>query len=67
MYLSLFVVGSSVLSIVRAFRLLRLFKILNHPQFTGQSLHLKEAMIASRGKIVVFIYFVLISAVFIGS
>jgi voltage-gated potassium channel len=67
MYMSLFIVGSSVLSIVRAFRLLRLFKILNHPQFTGQSLHLKEAMIASRGKIVVFIYFVLISAIFIGS
>ena len=67
MYLSLFVTGTSVLSIVRAFRLLRLFKILNHPQFTGQSLHLKDALIASRNKIVVFIYFVLISAVFIGS
>ena len=67
MYLSLFITGTSVLTIVRAFRLLRLFKILNHPQFTGQSLHLKEAMIASRGKIVVFIYFVLVSAVFIGS
>lgn len=67
MYLSIFVTGTSVLSIVRAFRLLRLFKILNHPQFTGQSLHLKDALIASRNKIVVFIYFVLISAVFIGS
>lgn len=67
MYLSLFVTGTSVLSIVRAFRLLRLFKILNHPQFTGQSMHLREAMIASRGKIVVFIYFVLIITVFIGS
>lgn len=67
MYLSLFITGTSVLTIVRAFRLLRLFKILNHPKFTGQSLHLKEAMIESRGKIVVFIYFVLISTVFIGS
>lgn len=67
MYLSIFITGTSVLSIVRAFRLLRLFKILNHPQFTGQSLHLKDALIASRNKIVVFIYFVLISAVFIGS
>lgn len=67
MYLSLFLTGTSVLTIIRAFRLLRLFKILNHPQFTGQSLHLKEALVASRGKIVVFIYFVLISSVFIGS
>lgn len=67
MYLSLFIVGTSVISIVRAFRLLRLFKILNHPKFTGQSVHLKEAMLASRGKILVFIYFVLISSVFIGS
>lgn len=67
MYLSLFIVGTSVISIVRAFRLLRLFKILNHPQFTGQSMHLKEAMIASRGKIVVFMYFILVSSVFIGS
>lgn len=67
MYLSLFLTGTSVLTIVRAFRLLRLFKILNHPKFTGQSLHLREALIASRNKIVVFIYFVLISTVFIGS
>uniref|UniRef100_UPI00404A45FA ion transporter n=1 Tax=Flavobacterium sp. TaxID=239 RepID=UPI00404A45FA len=67
MYLSLFITGTSVLAIVRAFRLLRLFKILNHPKFTGQSLHLREALIASRNKILVFIYFVLISTVFIGS
>lgn len=67
MYLSLFLTGTSVLTIVRAFRLLRLFKILNHPKFTGQSLHLREALIASRNKILVFIYFVLISTVFIGS
>lgn len=67
MYLSLFITGTSVLTIVRAFRLLRLFKILNHPKFSGQSLHLREALIASRGKIVVFIYFVLISTVIVGS
>lgn len=67
MYLSLFLSGTSVLTIIRAFRLIRLFKILNHPQFTGQSLHLKDALIASRGRIFVFIYFVLISTVFVGS
>jgi voltage-gated potassium channel len=67
MYLSFFVVGSRVFSIIRALRLLRLFKILNHPKFTGQSLHLLKALNASRGKITVFLYFVLISTILIGS
>lgn len=67
MYLSFFIVGSKVFSIVRALRLLRLFKILNHPKFTGQSIHLLNALKASRGKITVFLYFVLISTILIGS
>jgi len=67
MYLSFFFVGSKVFSIIRALRLLRLFKILNHPKFTGQSLHLLKALNASRGKITVFLYFVLISTILIGS
>ena len=33
MYLSFFITGSSILSVIRALRLLRLFKIVNHPQF----------------------------------
>lgn len=67
MYLSFFLAGTSILSTIRALRLLRLFKILNHPQFSGQSVHLKDSIVASRGKIVVFMYFVLISCVIIGS
>ncbi|MFV8346407.1 ion transporter [Flavobacterium sp. ZB4P13] len=67
MYFSLFFVGTSVLTVVRALRLLRLFKILKHPQFSSQSTHLKEALIASRGKILIFIYFMLISSIIIGS
>lgn len=67
MYLSFFFVGSRVFSIIRALRLLRLFKILNHPKFTGQSVHLLKALNASRGKITVFLYFVLISTILIGS
>lgn len=67
MYLSFFVVGTKVFSVIRALRLLRLFKILNHPKFTGQSLHLLKALNASRGKITVFLYFVLISTILIGS
>jgi voltage-gated potassium channel len=67
MYLSFFFVGSRIFSIIRALRLLRLFKILNHPKFTGQSVHLLKALQASRGKITVFLYFVLISSIIIGS
>ncbi len=67
MFASLFFTGSNILTVIRALRLLRLFKILNNPQFTSQSLKLKRALLASRGKIVVFIYFVLISSIIIGS
>lgn len=67
MYLSLFFVDTHLLVIVRALRLLRLFKILNHPHFSGQSQHLRKSLIASRGKIVAFMYFVLISCILIGS
>ncbi len=67
MYFSIFFVGTSVLTVVRALRLLRLFKILKHPKFSSQSVHLKEALLASRGKILIFIYFMLISSIIIGS
>ena len=67
MYFSLLFAGTSILTVVRALRLLCLFKILNHPQFSRQSTHLKEALIASRGKILIFIYFILISSIIIGS
>lgn len=67
MYFSLFFVGTSVLSVLRAVRLLRLFKILKHPQFSNQSINLKEALVASKGKILIFMYFMLISSVIIGS
>ena len=67
MYLSFFFFGSKVFSIIRALRLLRLFKILNHPKFIGQSAQLSKALTASRQKITIFLYFVLISAVLIGS
>ena len=67
MYLSFFFLGSKIFSIIRALRLLRLFKILNHPKFVGQSAQLSKALTASRQKITIFLYFVLISAVLIGS
>ncbi|GIZ08238.1 ion transporter [Flavobacterium sp. UMI-01] len=67
MYLTFIFVGSNVFTVVRSLRLLRLFKIVNHPQFHSQSVQLKQAINASKGKIVVFIYFVLIITILIGS
>lgn len=67
MYLSFFFIGTSIFAVIRALRLLRLFKILNNPKFTGQSIQLLKALKASRGKITVFLYFVLISTIIIGS
>lgn len=67
MYLSFVLVTASIITVVRALRLMRLFKILKHPQFSSQSIHLKEALIASRGKIIIFMYFMLISSIIIGS
>lgn len=67
MYLSIFFPGASVLSVVRALRFFRLFKILHIPQISHQSAQLRDAIEASKEKILVFIYFVLISTVIIGT
>lgn len=67
MYLSLFLMDAHLLVLVRALRLLRLFKIMNHPLFFSQSIHLRDALLASRGKILVFMYFIVVSCILIGS
>jgi voltage-gated potassium channel len=67
MYLSFFISGTSILSTVRALRLLRIFRILNLVNFTSQSSELKLAIKTSRTKIIVFIYFVLVVCVLLGS
>jgi voltage-gated potassium channel len=67
MYLSFFIPGSRMLSVIRALRLLRLFGILNLVHFTGQESQLKLAIKASRTKIIVFVYFILIVSVLLGA
>ncbi|MBK0368603.1 ion transporter [Flavobacterium agrisoli] len=67
MYLSRIFPGTNVFVIVRALRLLRLFKILHIPQINSQYLQLINALKASKGKIIVFIYFVLVCTIIIGS
>lgn len=67
MYLSFFISGSKILSVVRALRLLRLFRILDLANFANQGNELKKAIQRSRTKITVFIYFVLVICVILGS
>lgn len=67
LYLSYILAGSQVLLAVRAFRLLRIFRILKLVKFMGEASVLKAALKASRAKIAVFIYVVLILAVIMGT
>jgi len=67
LYLSYILAGSQVLLAVRAFRLLRIFRILKLVKFMGEASQLQSALKASRAKIAVFIYVVLILSVIMGT
>ncbi|MEZ4808764.1 MAG: ion transporter [Allomuricauda sp.] len=67
LYLSYILAGSQVLLAVRAFRLLRIFRILKLVKFMGEASQLQKALRASRTKIAVFIYVVLILSVILGT
>ncbi|NBL64269.1 ion transporter [Flavobacterium sp. NST-5] len=67
MYLSFFAPSTKTLAIVRALRLLRLFRILNLVQFSGSASQLRLAINASRTKIIVFVYFVFILSILLGT
>ncbi|WP_375324691.1 ion transporter [Flagellimonas sp. GZD32] len=67
LYLSYILAGSQVLLAVRAFRLLRIFRILKLVKFIGEASQLQSALRASRTKIAVFIYVVLILSVILGT
>ncbi|MEX2349582.1 MAG: ion transporter [Flavobacteriaceae bacterium] len=67
MYLSFFITGSNLLTSVRALRLLRLFRVLKLANFVGEATNLKKALKASRTKITVFLFSVLIIAMVIGT
>lgn len=67
LYISYFLAGSQVLLAVRALRLLRVFRILKLVRFLGEASQLKRAIKASRAKIAVFIYTVLILSVIMGT
>lgn len=66
-YLSLILVGSHNLVALRALRLLRVFRILKITRYVGESNRLMIALKASKAKISVFLFFVLILCIILGT
>lgn len=66
-YLSLFFVGSHYLLAIRALRLLRVFRIFKLGHYLDEGKFIMNALIASRTKIVVFLYAVSLLVIVVGS
>jgi voltage-gated potassium channel len=66
-YIAFFVVGSHNLAALRALRLLRVFRILKLTRYIGESNRLVIALKNSRVKISVFLFFVLIICIILGT
>jgi voltage-gated potassium channel len=66
-FLSLILVGSQSLAVVRALRLLRVFRIMKLTQFVGEAQMLRTALAASSRKIIIFVGAVITLVIIIGS
>ena len=66
-YLAVFFVGTHALVALRALRLLRVFRILKLARFIGESNQLMKALKASKAKISVFLFAVLIISIILGT
>ena len=66
-YLSLFIVGSNAFIVLRALRLLRVFTILKITRYIGEANKLKSALKASKPKITIFLFAVLILSFILGT
>jgi len=66
-YLSYIILDSQFLSVFRALRLLRVFRILKLIRFVGESNNLIRALKNSRSKILIFIFFVFIISIILGT
>jgi voltage-gated potassium channel len=66
-YLSLFVAGTQTLIVIRALRLLRVFRVLKLGQYWGEAHVLMSALRASRHKVTVFLGGVVTTVLIVGS
>lgn len=66
-YVSLLLAGSQSLVALRALRLLRVFRILKLARYIGESTNLTRALKLSRAKILIFMLFVFILCIILGT
>ncbi len=66
-YLSLFIVGSQALLVIRVLRLLRIFRVLRMGRFLWAGHIISGALKASRHKLTVFIFFIVQLVIIIGA
>jgi len=66
-YFSLLFPGSQYFLVIRVLRLLRIFRVLKLVQYVGEAKSLRQALKASKRKIIVFIFTVLIAVIIFGS
>lgn len=66
-YLSLFVPGTQVLTVVRVLRVLRVFRVLKLAQYVGEADLLMTAIRSSQRKIFIFLFFVMNIVILLGS
>lgn len=66
-YISLIIAGTHYLLVIRALRLMRVFRILKLGHFMNEGQVIVKAMVASRAKITVFLTFVSLIVIIIGA
>lgn len=66
-FLGIFITGTQSLSVIRSLRLLRVFRVLKLGRFLSEADGLKTAMIASKQKIIVFLFAVMSATVILGT
>lgn len=66
-YIGLFVGGAGSLMVIRSLRLLRVFRILKLTRYLGEASQLGTSIVASKRKILVFLFVVVMSAMILGT
>lgn len=66
-YVGIFVSGTGSLRVLRSLRLIRIFRILKLSQFVEDSKKLTNALRQSRNKIIVFLFFIIMMVVILGT
>lgn len=66
-YLAIFITAGQYFQVIRIFRLVRIFRILKLVRYMEGASTLKQALVATRGKIVAFLVFILCGVIFMGT